>query len=84
MARVEFDPAWVVCHGQTRLIVGRSVACPLRGRVRASVCLGCRHLVTSSAERSRDRWCAAEEPAVLGSAPSRPASVPEQPAYRHL
>ena len=68
MARMAPDQAWVVCHGQTRLVVRRSVACPFRGRVPARVCMACRLLVTSSDERLRDRWCG------LGEAGTFPAS----------
>ncbi len=62
MAHMALDQAWVVCHDETRLVVRRAVVCPLRGRVPASVCMGCRHLVTSSGERARDRWCGTGEP----------------------
>jgi hypothetical protein len=61
MARMAPDQAWVVCHGQTRLVVRGSVACPLRGRVPARICMSCRLLVTSSGERLRDQWCAPGE-----------------------
>jgi len=44
MARAT-DQAWVVCHGQTRLVIRRAVACPVRGHVAARICQGCRYLV---------------------------------------
>jgi len=71
MARIARDQDWVVCHGQTRLVVRRSVECPLRGRVSARICMACRHLVTTSGERLRVRSCAAGDP--------REPAVPERP-----
>ncbi len=59
MARMASERAWVVCRGETRLVVHRSVACVAGGRVPLSRCLGCRYLETSSGERMRDRWCTA-------------------------
>ncbi|MEO7332533.1 MAG: hypothetical protein ABIZ71_01180, partial [Gemmatimonadales bacterium] len=53
---------WVICHSETRIVVRSSVACPARGRVPGIDCLGCRHLVTSSVERSADWWCEARGP----------------------
>jgi hypothetical protein len=52
--------AWVVCRDETRPVVRRSVACPLRGATAGIVCLGCRYLVTSSLERSQAGWCEAD------------------------
>jgi hypothetical protein len=71
MARVAPDRAWIVCHGETQIVVRRAVACPLRGRVPARLCLECRYLVTSSGERGRDRSCAVDEPLLLRSADER-------------
>lgn len=51
---------WVVCRGETRSIDDAKVVCPLRGPVTVAECLGCRLLVTSSAERGRGGWCAAD------------------------
>lgn len=61
MART-VDQAWIVCHGQTLLVIRRAVACPLRGHVPARICRSCRYLVTSSDDRLRDRSCVVEEP----------------------
>jgi hypothetical protein len=60
MSRTPVGLAWVVCRGETRPVVRRSVACPLRGATPGIVCLGCRYLVTSSLERSRVGWCEAD------------------------
>jgi hypothetical protein len=57
MSRTPVGLAWVVCRGETRPVVRRSVACPLRGATPGIVCLGCRYLVTSSLERSMSGWC---------------------------
>lgn len=68
MARVTMDQAWVVCHGETRLVVRRAVACPLRGHVPARICNACRYLVTSSGERLRGRSCTLDEAPASGGA----------------
>lgn len=59
MARMASEGAWVVCRGETRSVVHRSVACVAGGRVPLSRCLDCRYLETISGERTQDRWCTA-------------------------
>lgn len=76
MARTPPDLAWVICHAQVRVVVRRGVACPARGRVPGIECLGCRYLMTSSAERSLAGWCEAAGPLdaiLLGRALQRSA-----------
>ena len=58
MARTAPDPEWVVCDAATRMVVGGWVACPVNGARPVGSCLTCRHLITSSAERSTGGWCA--------------------------
>ena len=48
---------WVVCHCATRTVSRSVVRCPMRGRLDASTCLGCRFLTTSSVERDGGSWC---------------------------
>lgn len=51
---------WIVCEGATRPVVDARVSCPVRGEVMVVECLGCRLLVTSSAERTERSWCVVE------------------------
>jgi hypothetical protein len=72
VARKATETDWIVCHAETRPIKHGWVACPVGGEVPGPVCAACRHLVTSSAERTRDGWCAMGDPRDPGRADSMP------------
>jgi hypothetical protein len=59
---------WIACEGWTRDVLAGEVSCPLRGRISLSVCMDCRHLMATSAERARTSWCALPEPEMLRGA----------------
>jgi hypothetical protein len=57
---------WIVCGGRTRSVLAGEIHCPMRGQIGQSVCLDCRHLMATSAERASASWCALPEPEMLG------------------
>jgi hypothetical protein len=51
---------WIVCEGATRPVVDALVECPRLGPVSVVECLGCRLMVTTSAERTKRSFCVAD------------------------
>ena len=62
MRRSAVTPEWIVCQDATRVVERDHVRCPIRGRVAIAACLACRHLETSSNERSGGSWCEPGDP----------------------
>lgn len=67
-------PAWLVCRGAVRVVIGGHVMCPLPDLIGWEACIGCRHL--EDVEHDRDRGCGEPEPDSRVEMPGDPALHP--------